>query len=114
MNYIWVHSTDNVVLYLTLYPRVPTRVRSTDTLVLYSTPFGIDPKPKVRSTDNVVLYSTPVSRQTDKFDLPEFPIYSKILRDLRVPFPFPKSEGNFWAETSGGDADAAAVLLSNF
>ena len=58
----------------------------------------------------MVLYSTPVSRQTDKFESPKLPIYSKILRDLRVPFPFPKSEGNFWAETSGGDADAAAAV----
>ena len=69
----------------------PPRVRSTDTLVLNSTPFGNDPKPRVRSTDNVVLNSTPVSRQTDKFESPKLPIYSKILRDLRVPFPFPKS-----------------------
>ena len=64
------------------------------------------------------MYSTPVSRQTDKFESPKLPIYSKILRDLRVPFPFPKSEGNFWAETSGGDDAAASVqcysLISNF
>ena len=84
----------------------------------YSTPFGNDPKPRVRSTDNVVLYSTPVSRQTDKFESPKFPIYSKILRDLRGPhflFRFQKVKRFFGKNfRRRRRSSSSAVLLSNF